>query len=151
MILILRVTVILIYCVLICLFGSIYCIFTPRNPKNVAIFIRLFSFIIKIVGLQVEIRESLQSKNCNHAIYIANHQSYYDILASSGIMKPNTVTIGKKSLLFIPFFGLLYWLSGNFTINRNNPIIARKTIKKIIKIIKKKRFLVGFFLKELEV
>lgn len=151
MILILRIFFIVVYFFLVCFFGCIYCIFSFRNPKNVTIFSRLFGFIIKILGLKVEIRESLQSKICNHAIYIANHQSYYDIIAASGVMKYNTVTIGKKSLLFVPFFGLLYWLSGNFTINRKNPIIARKTIKKIIKIIKKKKFLVGFFLKEQEV
>lgn len=151
MILVLRFFFIIIYFFLICFFGCIYCMFLPRNTKNVALFCRLFGYIIIILGLNIEIRESLKSKKCNHAIYIANHQSYYDILVASKVIKSNTVTIGKKSLLFVPLFGLLYWLSGNFTINRNNPIIARKKIKKIIKTIKKKKFLFGFFLKEQEV
>lgn len=151
MIALLRILFITIYCFFVCFFGSIYCLFTPRNPKNSAIFIRFFGYIINFLGVKIKTNKFNKLKKIQQVIYIANHQSYLDILVVSKIIKPNTLTIGKKSLLFVPFFGLLYWLSGNFTINRNNPVIARKKISNIINEIKKKKFLVGYFQKEQEI
>lgn len=144
MLLILRCFVIFIYSFLVCVFGIIYCFFSPRQPKHVATFSYLFGFILKILGLKVELRKSYESEKYNHAIYIANHQSYYDMLAVSNIVKPNVVTIGKRSLLWVPFFGLLFWLAGNFTVDRKNFKKANKTIRKILQIIKKKDFSLGF-------
>ena len=38
MLYIFRLIITLIYSILVCVFGSIYCLFSPRNPKHVATF-----------------------------------------------------------------------------------------------------------------
>ena len=55
-------------------------------------------------------------------IYIANHQSAYDVPVLAELYPPDTVVIGKKELKHIPFFGWLYAVTGNIMIDRrNNP------------------------------
>jgi len=49
----------------------------------------------------------------------------------------NCVSLGKKSLKWIPFFGQLYWLSGNILIDRANRSKAAGTISKAAEKIKK--------------
>ncbi|CAM5222925.1 1-acyl-sn-glycerol-3-phosphate acyltransferase [Alishewanella longhuensis] len=61
-------------------------------------------------------------------VYIANHQNNLDLFTLSGSVLPRTVTIGKKSLKYIPFFGQLYWLSGNFLIDRDDKTKALNTM-----------------------
>src|SRR5699024_2711557 len=41
------------------------------------------------------------------------------------------VAVGKKSLIWIPFFGQAFWLSGNILIDRHNHSKARDTINQI--------------------
>ena len=53
-------------------------------------------------------------------IYIANHQSAYDVPLLAELYPPNTVIIGKKELRDIPFFGWLYAITGNIFIDRSN-------------------------------
>ena len=42
MLYIFRLIITLIYSILVCVFGSIYCLFSPRNPKHVATFGHMF-------------------------------------------------------------------------------------------------------------
>ncbi|HET7274657.1 MAG TPA: lysophospholipid acyltransferase family protein [Longimicrobiaceae bacterium] len=72
------------------------------------------------LGLKVEVegREKLsQTRPC---IYIANHQSAYDVPVLAELYLPDTVVIGKKELANIPFFGWLYRVTGNIMIDRKD-------------------------------
>ena len=60
------------------------------------------------------------------------------MVTASNIVQPPTVTVGKKSLLWVPFFGLLYWLTGNLLIDRNNRAKAHGTIAQVVKHIQKR-------------
>lgn len=42
MLYIFRLIITVIYSILVCVFGSIYCLFSPRNPKHVATFGHMF-------------------------------------------------------------------------------------------------------------
>ena len=53
-------------------------------------------------------------------IYIANHQSAYDVPVLAELHTPHTVIIGKKELARIPLFGWLYRVTGNVLIDRAN-------------------------------
>ena len=64
-------------------------------------------------------------------LYISNHQSIYDFVTDPGMLRPRTVSLGKKDLLWLPFFGQLYWITGNILINRENKSQARDTIKQV--------------------
>ena len=61
------------------------------------------------------------------------------MITAANIVQPTTVTVGKKSLLWIPFFGLLYWLTGNLLIDRDNRAKAHSTIAKVVDEFKRKR------------
>ncbi|QRN37998.1 1-acylglycerol-3-phosphate O-acyltransferase [Pectobacterium carotovorum] len=125
---ILRFFIVVIFSILICIFGLFYCLFSPRNPRHVATFGHLFG--------------RLSDGNC---IYIANHQNNYDMVTVSSAVQPRTVTVGKKSLLWIPFFGPLYWLTGNLLIDRENRTKAHGTIAQVVKHIKERNTSIWMF------
>lgn len=145
MLLILRAVFVTLFCILVCIFGSIYCLFSPRNPRHVATFGHLFGRLSTVFGLKVEIRKPADAAQYGKCIYIANHQNNYDMVTASNIVQPRTVTVGKKSLAWIPFFGQLYWLTGNLLIDRDNRAKAHGTIAQVVDQIKKKDISIWMF------
>ncbi|HCB1499506.1 TPA: 1-acylglycerol-3-phosphate O-acyltransferase [Klebsiella michiganensis] len=138
MLFIFRLIIVVIYCLLVSIFGCIYCLFSPRNPKHVATFGHLFGKLSPVFGLKVELRKPADAESYGKAIYIANHQNNYDMVTASKIVQPPTVTVGKKSLAWIPFFGQLYWLTGNLLIDRNNRAKAHGTIAEVVNAFKER-------------
>lgn len=84
--------------------------------------------IHKLLGLQIEIRIPDEVKKLGSVVYIANHQNNYDLFTVSNAVQPGTVSVGKQSLKWIPFFGQMYWLTGNILIDRKNTSKAMGTI-----------------------
>ena len=105
----------------------------------------MFGRLAPLFGLKVEKRLPEGAENFGNAIYIANHQNNYDMVTASNIVLPPTVTVGKKSLLWIPFFGQLYWLTGNLLIDRNNRAKAHGTIAEVVNHFKKRRISIWMF------
>ena len=91
------------------------------------------------------LKDYLKKKLPKQYIYISNHQNLYDFVTSPEMLRPNTVTIGKKSILWIPFFGFLYWVTGNILIDRENKQKARESLKKIEDLMQKKNLSFWFF------
>lgn len=145
MLFIIRAIIVVIYSILVCVFGCLYCLTSPRNPKHVATFGRMFGRMAPVLGLKVEKRFPENFTQHGKAIYIANHQNNYDMVTAANIVQPPTVTVGKKSLLWVPFFGLLYWLTGNLLIDRNNRAKAHGTIAQVVKHIQKRNISVWMF------
>lgn len=137
MLLILRTVLAVLYCVLVCVFGSIYCLFRPRNPRNLATFAHLFGRMSVLFGIKVEQRIPKEAADYGTCIYIANHQNNYDMVTMSNVVQSGTVTVGKKSLLWVPLFGPLYWLTGNLLIDRDNRAKAHGTIAQVVEQVKK--------------
>ncbi|MGL5758361.1 1-acylglycerol-3-phosphate O-acyltransferase [Plesiomonas sp.] len=145
MLVVFRTLIVVLYALLVSICGSLYCLFSPRNPRHVYTFGRLFSKLDRILGLRVERRFAQNSDQFGNCIYIANHQNNYDMVTVSGMVMPRTVTVGKKSLLWIPFFGQLYWLTGNILIDRKNRSKAHDTIAQIVEKIKNRNISVWMF------
>ncbi|CDG89307.1 1-acylglycerol-3-phosphate O-acyltransferase [Xenorhabdus bovienii] len=145
MLAIIRGIIVFLLSVLICLFGSIYCLFSPRNPGHVMTFGHAFGKLHKVFGIKMLERIPEEAKQYGPSIYIGNHQNNYDMVTMSNAVQPRTVTVGKKSLLFIPFFGPLYWLTGNILINRENRSKAHGTISQVVQQIKKRHISVWMF------
>ncbi|MGL4600331.1 MAG: 1-acylglycerol-3-phosphate O-acyltransferase [Plesiomonas sp.] len=145
MLVVFRAIIVVLYALLVSIFGSLYCLFSPRNPRHVYTFGRLFSKLDRVLGLRVERRFAQSSEQFGNCIYIANHQNNYDMVTVSGMVMPRTVTVGKKSLLWIPFFGQLYWLTGNILIDRKNRSKAHDTIAQIVEKIKNRNISVWMF------
>lgn len=131
MLYIFRLIITVIYSILVCVFGSIYCLFSPRNPKHVATFGHMFGRLAPLFGLKVECRKPTDAESYGNVIYIANHQNNYDMVTASNIVQPPTVTVGKRACCG-SFFGQLYWLTGNLLIDRNNRTKAHGTIAEVV-------------------
>lgn len=145
MLFIVRSVIVVLFSVLICLFGSIYCLFKPRDPRHVRLFGRLFGRLAWLFGLKVVTRIPTNSTNIGNCVYISNHQNNFDMVTAANAVQDRTVTVGKKSLLWIPLFGQLYWLTGNILIDRNNRAKARSTINQIVEYIRQKQVSVWIF------
>ncbi|MBY6064672.1 1-acylglycerol-3-phosphate O-acyltransferase [Pseudidiomarina sediminum] len=141
------VRIILLGCfVVICgVLGLLACLIRPFHPDNTPYFAHWYGRMHKILGVKLEIRVPEGLYDGAPYVYIANHQNTYDIFTLSRAMPPRTVSIGKKSLKWIPFFGQLYWLAGNILIDRNNTGRARGTIEQAAEAIKERKISVLLF------
>lgn len=141
----LRILVFTLAVVLLLVLGCSYCLISPRNPKHVYNFGRLFSLTSYIFGIRLELRLPQKGKEKGQSVFISNHQNNWDMMTLSGAVTPKVVTVGKKSLLWLPLFGQLYWLTGNILIDRSNKIRARETIDHVVRKIKKSDISVWIF------
>jgi len=145
MLFIIRTVLIIIAVILMSVYALFYCMLSPRNPKNTYHFAKLFSKMSFLVGLKVTVRIPESAKNNGSVVYIANHQNNYDMVTTTGAVVPGSVSIGKKSLVFVPFFGIIYWLTGNILIDRNNTDKSRNTITDVVDQMRAKDLAVWIF------
>lgn len=120
--------------------GNILCLIRPFTPLTLPIICWLlgrFSFLLYGVKYKCNRQEAFNDRS--PVIFMSNHQSNFDVLTYSRINAKNCVTIGKKSLRKIPFFGTIYWLSGNILLNRSKKKSAKQTMVHTASIIKKKK------------
>lgn len=125
-----RIIAMAIFIVMSALCGLVLCLFKPFHKNNVHIVASWFGSMARILGVNVVINRAPGVDEIGPAIYIANHQNNYDLFTLPGAVPKNTVSMGKKSLKWIPFFGQLYWLSGNILIDRGNRSKAVGTLGK---------------------
>jgi 1-acyl-sn-glycerol-3-phosphate acyltransferase len=65
------------------------------------------------------------------AIYISNHTSIMDIFLTAWLTPTGTCSIAKRQVLYYPFFGQLYLLSGHFLIDRGHSARAIASMKRV--------------------
>ncbi|CAB9495158.1 1-acylglycerol-3-phosphate O-acyltransferase [Alteromonas macleodii] len=123
----------------------IICIVRPFHKDNVHAAGSLYSLMAKIVGLKIIIKRDPAVKTNEPYVFIANHQNSFDVITICKAALPGVVTIGKKSLKWIPIFGQIYWLSGNIMIDRKNSGKARNTLDIAANRIAKKKTSVWLF------
>jgi len=140
-----RIILMTIALVFICVCSILLCIVRPFHRNNVYHTAKYLGKITKILGLDVELRIPDSVKNISPVVYICNHQNSYDIFTAPNAVLPNTVSVGKKSLKWIPFFGQMYWLTGNILIDRKNTNKAMNTIALTAKKINEKNISVWLF------
>ncbi|WP_163937865.1 1-acylglycerol-3-phosphate O-acyltransferase [Paraferrimonas sp. SM1919] len=112
------------------IFSILLVIARPRHNNNVYVFAKILSSCRHLLGIKVTVRG--QAPAGSH-IYIGNHQNTFDLFTITAAVQPGTVSLGKKSILWMPFFGQLYWLIGNILIDRSNRRKAIKTLNKATK------------------
>lgn len=132
MIAILRIFALAIFAILMFVFGCGYCLLSPRNPKHVFTFGRYFGRMSKVFGIRLELRIPEDAYSRGQHVYVANHQNNWDLFTVSSAVTPKVVTVGKKSLAWMPLFGQLYWLTGNILIDRANRSKAVGTIDQVV-------------------
>lgn len=139
-----------IFIIVVSFIGIVMCLFRPFNPHNTPIAAHWYGAFHKVLGIKLDVRipEGLNHGDKSHGgpfVYIANHQNTWDIFTLARVMPFSAVSIGKKSLKWIPFFGQLYWLSGNILIDRKNSGRARGTIEQAADAIREKSISILLF------
>ncbi|WP_299687561.1 1-acylglycerol-3-phosphate O-acyltransferase [uncultured Vibrio sp.] len=145
MIAILRIFALAIFAILMFVFGCGYCLLSPRNPKHVFTFGRYFGRMSKVFGMKLELRIPEDAYSRGQHVYVANHQNSWDLFTISSAVTPKVVTVGKKSLAWMPLFGQLYWLTGNILIDRANRSKAVGTIDQVVTSLKESDVSVWMF------
>ena len=145
MLAVIRCIVIFVYFILINIFLILACIVRPFHRDNVNLAGKTYATMAKLIGVKVIVRKSPDVEIDTPYVFIANHQNSYDLMTICKAALPGVVTVGKKSLKWIPLFGQLYWLSGNIMIDRKNSGRARGTLSTTADKIIEKRLSVWFF------
>ncbi|KZN13860.1 1-acylglycerol-3-phosphate O-acyltransferase [Marinomonas sp. TW1] len=145
MLLLIRMALLLVLVILVTLLGIVFCLLTLKSKNRVYHLSRVFASVGPLFGLTVEGRVSEAAKKVPQAVYVANHQNNFDLFTLAKVVPKGIVTVGKTSLLWIPFFGLLYWASGNILINRNDRKKAIATIDQVVSGMKRTGFSIWMF------
>lgn len=129
--------------------GIIFCLFRPKHPNNTKLLaLGLHKIFAPLLGIKLIIRDNKnlpKSTNTRNHVFIANHQSNYDLVCFGAAFHNNTLCIGKKSIRWIPFFGQIFWLAGNLFIDRKNRDSAINTIKQVSQSIVSKKVSIWLF------
>ncbi len=129
MLAVIRIFLLAVFIVVTTVAGLVLCLVRPFHRETVGVVSSWYGKASKILGVTVEIRRDPAVTAAMPCVFLANHQNNYDLFTISGALVPGTVTIGKKSLKWIPFFGQLYWFLGNILIDRNNKSKAVGTMQ----------------------
>jgi len=142
----LRVGILGIYLGITGLMGIIISLLRPFHPNNPYTYTRLVTiFGFRLAGCKLKIKNKRGLTKHKPCLYISNHQSLFDVITCGAMVTPRTVSIGKKSLRWIPFFGQFYWLSGNILIDRSDRKKAIKSMSAATKSLTEKNISVWIF------
>jgi len=103
----------------------------PRSYKNTGLYLNIFKFFSIPMGIRFKVQNKEILTTNLPAIVIGNHQHNFDIIVASEIFNHRIVSLGKKELIYVPFFGLIFWLAGNIFVNRGNKKSSQRTMGKI--------------------
>lgn len=81
------------------------------------------------MGIRITVSGQEIVNDIGPCVIVANHQDNLDLFVLGHVVPKRCVSMGKKSLKYIPFFGQLYWLSGNVLIDRGNQTSARESMR----------------------
>lgn len=103
----------------VCLAGLVICLLRPFNPENNRVLGRWLARVGRaVLGMKRPLSGAENMPLDRPTVVIANHQHNDDLFIMGDLLPPRTVTVGKASLAWVPFFGQVFWLGGNVMINR---------------------------------
>ncbi len=96
------------------------------------------SHLVGLCGVRVTVVGGEKLRGMDRCVFIANHQSYFDIPVLYAGLPFALSFIAKKELFSIPFFGWGMAAIGHIWIDRNNARAARKSITRATDKLKRK-------------
>lgn len=84
-----------------------------------------------LTGSQFRITGQEHADGRRPCLYLANHASLLDIFLGIWLSPTGTCGVGKKEIVYYPFFGQFFWLSGHLTIDRSNNQSAVDKLKNL--------------------
>lgn len=145
MLLISRLVLVMLFMVYLLIMSVLRFSLQPRNPKHVACVARNFSRLARLMGVKLIVRKPADLNDGGPYVFVGNHQNNFDLMTMTAAVQPGTVSVGKKSLVWVPIFGFVYWLSGNILIDRNNKSKAVGTISEVADRIRKGHLSIWMF------
>jgi len=105
----------------ICMLALVLYLARPFNPDNN----RLLGLVVArtgrfFLGMDRPLEGGDNIPRDRPTVVIANHQQNDDLFIMADLLPPRTVTVGKVSLVWTPFFGQVFWLGGNIILNRGD-------------------------------
>ncbi|WP_290902124.1 1-acylglycerol-3-phosphate O-acyltransferase [Aquabacterium sp.] len=129
MLFVLRVPLLAVHFVIASVIGLLIGLCRPFNPDNSRLCARVYSLpALRIMGIRVKLEIGDLIEHARPAVLAANHLSNHDLFVFGRVVPQRTVSLGKKSLKWIPLFGQLYWLAGNVLVDRGNAAQAKKAM-----------------------
>jgi 1-acyl-sn-glycerol-3-phosphate acyltransferase len=80
------------------------------------------------MGWRMDVANRERLDSARPCVFVANHQSFLDVVTFGSIFPQRTVSAGKREIGRIPVFGWFYRLSGNLVLDRGNPRDARDSL-----------------------
>lgn len=110
----------------ICMLALLLYLARPFNPDNN----RLLGWSVArvgrcLLGMKRPLYGAENMPKDRPTVIIANHQQNDDLFVVGDLLPPRTVAVGKSALVWIPFFGQVFWLGGNIILNRGR---SRKAV-----------------------
>ncbi|NMT62555.1 lysophospholipid acyltransferase family protein [Marinobacter orientalis] len=103
----------------ICVFALVLYVARPFNPDNNRLLGRTVARVGRLfLGMERPLEGAGNMPQNRPTVVIANHQHNDDLFVMGDLLPPRTVTVGKSSLVWVPFFGQVFWLGGNVILNR---------------------------------
>ena len=97
----------------------IFSLFRWRNASNSNVYSFMFTRVAaKILGYKVKIHNEERILANQPCVYLGNHQDTADLALIGYAFPTKTSIIGKREVLWIPFFGLLFYVCGNVLLQR---------------------------------
>lgn len=114
----------------ICLLGLVLYLARPFNPDNNRLLAGAIArFCRRILGMKRPLYGSENMPQDRPTVIVANHQQNDDLLIVGDLLPPRTVAVGKSDLLWVPFFGQVFWLGDNIILNRGRSQKAVATMR----------------------
>lgn len=112
---------------LLCLPALLLYLLRPFNPDNN----RILGCVLArtgrwLLGMERHLQGAENLPRGRPTVVIANHQHNDDLFVVGDLLPPRTVTVGKSSLAWVPFFGQVFLLGGNVILNRSR---SRKAVE----------------------
>jgi lysophosphatidate acyltransferase len=95
--------------------------------------------MLAICGARVDPTAARELEAVKPAIFVSNHASIVDIFAGIWLAPYDTCGVAKKEVVWYPFFGLLYLVSGHLRVDRGNRTQAVGALRGIAEVMKRHR------------
>lgn len=124
----------------------VICFARPFNPDNSRLCGWQYSVpALRLLGLRMQLETQDLQAQPNPFVVVANHQSNWDLWVVGCSVPRRTVSLGKKSLKWIPFFGQVYWLAGNILIDRGDASKAKQAMLKTTEVMRQENTSIWVF------
>jgi 1-acyl-sn-glycerol-3-phosphate acyltransferase len=125
--------------------GIVWLLVRPHNRQTLYVYGKVFCRgLVSMMGWRLDVTNRKRLDSARPCVFVANHQSFLDVVTFGSILPKRTVSAGKREIGRIPVFGWFYGLSGNLVIDRSDPRGARDSLEEAARTIREEKVSVWF-------